>query len=266
MESSKKKFIRECVLHSPLLLLKFKDNEEVVEYVNNLFPFSMGLEFECDKLDYYSKEYFENIPNIMDVNTDSNEQRYRIAPGINGLITLHLLCKGLKQYSSLNLGSGIHYHTDLTPIYSEVINTKFIANNRNWMLKELDTWNYKGTYNSREVGYHLYWIRFQNIFKTMEVRIGEMTFDYSLIIQRILSCCDIVKNIYKVSDNTIIYNDNVIINIEQVLDFNHMYPLLSSDLGLTKLLDLYENKEKLISDSNSRTEIKRIINNRRIKL
>ena len=75
----------------------------------------------------------------------------------------------------------------IRPSDNEVIEN-LVEEDVKFMLSELDTWGYKGTYNSRNVSKHCghCWIRFQDSFKTMECRIGEMTFHYYLLLQRIL--------------------------------------------------------------------------------
>jgi hypothetical protein len=67
-----------------------------------------------------------------------------------------------------------------------------------WILGELDKWKYDGTYNSRGISVGGYctggWLR-HNPLGTLEFRVGNMTFDYEVILGRILSATRIVKKI-----------------------------------------------------------------------
>lgn len=172
------------LLYKSPLEFSIKEQREA----DKLWPYSVGIEIECDKAFDYKEEFFKAIPDIMDVNTDDSEQRYRLPTGIKGMICLRNLCDKLMRYSLVNMESGIHYHIDFTDCYNEVIEN-LAEEDVKFMLSELDTWGYKGSYNSCAVsktGYGHTWIRFQDSFKTMECRIGEMTFHYHLLLKRIL--------------------------------------------------------------------------------
>ena len=105
------------------------------------------------------------------------------------MICLYEFSIQLKKYFGLNPESGIHYHTDLTDIYDlDLVNNNLLSKVKEPLLSELDSWEYKGSYNRRDVSFSRCWVRFEKHKKTMEVRIGEMTFDYSLLIKRILHC------------------------------------------------------------------------------
>jgi hypothetical protein len=180
-----------------------KDAEEVGEY---LLPFSVGIEFECDKQDHYNLDAFKSIPYILDVNVDSCEQRYRIPKGLKGLQCLYRLSLLLKENSVLNLGSGIHYHVDFTECFSK-ITAEFINTEKEYILTELDKWEYKGKYNSRNVVINnRCWVQVSSEFKTFEFRIGEMTFDYDLLFKRISHLMEITK---KVKYNLNLYHLNI---------------------------------------------------------
>ena len=172
------------LLYKSPLEFSIKEQSEA----EKLWPYSVGIEIECDKAFDYREEIFKAIPDMMDVNTDDSEQRYRLPNGMKGMICLWNLCDELVKHSLLNLESGIHYHIDFTDSYYEVVQN-LTEDDIKFMLTELDTWGYKGNYNSRGVsvtGYNYNWIRFQDSFKTMECRIGEMTFHYHLLLKRIL--------------------------------------------------------------------------------
>lgn len=167
---------------SPFEFSKAQQNE-----ADKLWLYSVGIEIECDKAFDYNLEYFKNIPNIMAVDTDLTEQRYRLPIGFKGMQCLWDLCEGLQRYSLLNMSSGIHYHIDFTDCYQDVIDNLSIPD-KSFIIKELESWDYKGTYNRKEVTTEsgFCWVRFQKGFKTMECRIGEMTFNYFLLLKRIL--------------------------------------------------------------------------------
>lgn len=198
------KTIQDCINYNPVALLKI-NSKALLDKIDDVLPYSTGFEIECspkynsvDQL-YKDLKYvkvFESIENIVHVNCDANEQRFRIPKGINGLICLQEISKNLVKYLELNPGSGIHYHVDFTDCYDD-LTSDFINKNSEWMLKELDSWNYKGTYNRRNCQFDTshHWIRFQNSFKTMEIRIGEMTFDYQLLLKRILHANEIARKL-----------------------------------------------------------------------
>ena len=102
------------------------------------------------------------------------------------------------------MGSGIHYHVDCGgagPLYESLKNKLYRSPNhievkeREQILQELDTWNYKGSFNSRNIGEGYHYIRFNLGHNTMEFRIGEMTFDYNILVKRIYHANDIVRRV-----------------------------------------------------------------------
>jgi hypothetical protein len=191
------KQLKEMVISSPFFINKIT-NPIILEFIENMFTYSVGIEFECSKSVDYNIEIFKSIPDIIDVNVDNSEQRYRIPSGIKGIFCLENLSKKLKTYSLLNEASGIHYHIDMTDSF-HYLNNKLVSKNSEWILKELDKWNYKGTYNSRKCLINTRcWVNFQSGFRTAEIRIGEMTFDYSLLAKRIIHCNEIIKKLKKI--------------------------------------------------------------------
>jgi hypothetical protein len=196
------KLIESAVYSAPLSLLGLK-NENLIKLANNFLPYSVGMEIECD---WKEKEYkdinnvqaiedFKSIPYILDVNCDITEKRFRIPNGIIGLFCLFNICEKLKQYCALS-ESGIHLHIDMTDSYHK-LNNDNVKENAEWILKELDTWNYPGTYNSRNCTFTInhHWIRFQYHFKTAEIRICEMSFNYKVLVKRIIHANNIIKKL-----------------------------------------------------------------------
>lgn len=173
----------------------FLEGEPVATKVAmGLLPFNTGIEIECYKSPNYDVELFKKIPGIVDVQVDDYEQRYQIPSGLDGMICLYRLCEMLKTYSMLNEGSGIHLHVGMYDEWKH-LNYKTKEENTNWILQELDSWGYKGTYNYRSFSSGASWIRSNSDYKTVEVRICEMTFDYEVLIKRILHFHKIVRRL-----------------------------------------------------------------------
>lgn len=196
------KSIEDSVYNYPLIFLEI-DDEKILKSVDKFIPFSTGFEIECNSLSNFKSEYFETIPNILHIDCDNSEKRFRIPSGLKGMICLYEISQLLWDTCSIT-NSGIHYHIDMTDWYGDVdsLSTtekhEFIDLNKDWILKELDTWEYNGNYNPREVdcfGGSRNWVRFKHTTKTCEIRIGEMTFDYSILIKRIIHCNKIVKRL-----------------------------------------------------------------------
>jgi hypothetical protein len=201
------KTIQDCINYNPVALLKI-NSKVLLEKIDDILPYSTGFEIECSPRSKYNRteniahkdlEYvkaFKSIENIIDVNCDSSEQRFRIPPGLKGLICLQEISKNLIKYCELNPQSGIHYHIDFTDLYED-LSSDFVKKNSVWILKELEEWNYRGSFNTKDCQFNTgtFWVRFQRDFKTMEIRIGEMTFDYKLLLKRILHANEIARKL-----------------------------------------------------------------------
>lgn len=230
--------IEDCIYYNPLSLLNIK-NQKILDSIDNYLPYSTGFEIECDQLNFIPKKFWD-IPDIMDVNCDMNEQRFRIPNGLKGLICLYNICERLKLDCAINNGSGIHYHIDMTDWFDS-INKEIIELNSEWILKELDTWNYKGKYNPRQLGLDYNgWIKFQNHFKTAEFRIGEMSFDYNILVTRIIHANRIIKKFKGIA-----FRDADEIKLET----------LNDDLSKLKVEDFQINNQELTNITKSRTVI-----------
>lgn len=255
--------IKEGIYNSPLVLLSIKDNK-LIEEINNYLPYSTGFEIECNYKGRIQFLEFDNIfrliPNIIHVQCDINEQRFRIPNGLNGFICLYNISEQLKIHSELNLDSGIHYHIDMTDCYNK-IKKRHIEENKDWILEELDKWNYQGTYNSRDITFNSdSWLRFSNEHKTAEFRLGEMTFDYSLLIKRIIHCNNIVKKLKEqLGFTNITYEEPNVINL---LDYYKNSSNKLDDKLLNQLKELEEPKIKIITNQ----EMKETINKRIFKV
>lgn len=185
--------IEDSIFENPIPLLNIK-NSKLITKINNYLPYSSAFEVECMKKRNFNIESFTSIPDIMAVDCDSCEQRFRIPAGLKGLVCLYNIAEQLVLNSELNPESGIHYHVDCTDIW-DYITDDIVDKNAEWILKELDGWSPEYTTVSRGVcgkGTLLYggWLRFNGL-KTMEFRVGEMTFDYSILARRMIHCNDI---------------------------------------------------------------------------
>jgi hypothetical protein len=178
--------LRDFVKTNPLALLLLNKQEEI-NFVNEFLPYSTGFEIECERAKSYKLEYFKDIPLIMDTDSWSEEQRFRIPNGINGILCLYFISLQARKHLTLNAGSGIHYHVDCTDIYSDL--SPILEQNKESILKELDTW--PDAQYSRGLGS---WFK-RNDLGTTEFRVGEMTFDYKIWIERIIHCNHIVRRI-----------------------------------------------------------------------
>jgi hypothetical protein len=186
--------IEEAVYNNPKSLLSVKD-ERLKRAIDSFLPYSTGFEIECDYGANYNVECFNAIPNIMEVRNGSTEQRYRIPSGLTGLICLQDICEQLRLNSAMNLESGIHYQVDCTDWFHD-INSELLEKHKEWILLELDSWDYKGTYNSRNVVmYGHTWVRSNSEHGTLEFRCGEMSFDYNHLVTRIISANSIVRRL-----------------------------------------------------------------------
>lgn len=262
---SEEDLIRECIIHSPIALLGFKGSK-VLEVCKELLPYSTGFEIECLKGADYEEECFRNIPDIMDINVDRGEQRYRIPSGIHGILCLYNICYQLKLNSELNPQSGIHYHVDFTECFRKAKYKERPIELEQWILAELDTWEYKGNYNRRAISrdWGAFWIRF-NELKTLEVRIGEMSFDYEVLIKRILHCQQIalaIKADIGVQPN----KDTVPINSMHILTYMEGMNDSKLNVKLNNLRKQLAELEKEDDDSapivTSEEEMMRVIANR----
>lgn len=175
------------------LLLDNKWKETALHYL----PHDTGIEIECSVQPSYSHDIFNNIPFLVANHSDTSEQRVRIPQGLEGFQCLYNICETLKTHC-LYSSSGIHYHIDMRHIYKDIVNQDFMKNTETFIIKELESWQYKGTYNSKQLGG---WYRFQSGFETIELRVGEMTFDYRTMCKRICHGHYIVKILQKMHSN-----------------------------------------------------------------
>lgn len=186
------KVMEDCIYTNPLPLLQIQ-NSKIINIIDNYLPYSIGMEFECWKTENYNESNFTSIPDIMVVQVDSYEQRYRIPRGLKGMICLWNICIQLKLNSKLDLGSSNHYHFDFTDV-SEEFRSNLVQdkNNCEYIINELVKWE-----TAKDLSKKYKWIRFFNSLGTLELRIGEPSFDYNVIIKRLIQGSNISKILKK---------------------------------------------------------------------
>lgn len=273
------KTIDAYVRKNPLVFLGMANDEVVLLKASEAVKLSTGFEIECspkEGIDIKAvQDEFNAIPYILHADVNFGEQRFRIPEGINGLLCLYFITIKLKKYFELNLGSGIHYHIDLQGVNNKykIHNLLFDSNyNSSWILRELEKWNYQGTYNTKRISSNKgNWFVVRNSLDTIEIRIGEMTFDYELLIERIIHSNKIVLKLMSevgVSDDGK-WAKNTSINTKLILD----YLKYKDDTLLRKLNEITEKLAKLkekyhVIDDNKldRNTIESFVNNRLIKI
>lgn len=176
------------------------NNSDVIKAGNYYLPYSTGFEMEFDNDGELTKEQFAYL-NLLDLQINNSEQRFRITNGIKGLKQLFGISKVLRKNAIFSDYSGIHYHVDCTGHY-DLFDSTLINEYWEWIEEELRLWDYRGTYNKKGycglgygTGYSGSWLRFNSSFKTMEFRIGNMAFDYKTLFLRIVHANFIVKTI-----------------------------------------------------------------------
>jgi len=193
------KMVKDAVRQCPLPLLSLKENK-LSELANSFIKYSVGIEVEVNTKDLDALKEDILLKNMILCYLDPQEVRFRTFTGIVGLIDVYNICELLKKHCLFNSQSGIHYHIDFTD------RPEIVKNFDHWMytfkrlelLKQLDSWNYKGSYNKRAVTWNkTSWVSTRSNFNTFEFRIGEMTFDYQLMIKRIIHLQNICHKIKK---------------------------------------------------------------------
>lgn len=222
------KMVKGLVMTNPLPLMSedrlvyskgITDN--LIRYINSIFTRDIGIEIEAILKSNYSIDDFHEAWNNANLacseDSDDDEIRIRLNFYNNSisrcLIDLYLGLEIIKKYYKLNMRSGIHYHVDCPTIFlnSDIrYDANIVSNQHEWVFKALSSWNYnevKGG-NARQISV-CKWsqVRIHTHHKTLEYRIGEMTFDYSLILKRIVHVTNITNKIVRIRDK---YNKNKI--------------------------------------------------------
>lgn len=232
---------KDLLLTNPYLLLN-TINPETIDIINNVLPFSIGIEIECDNSENYNIKNFSKIPYLIAIDCDSSEKRFRIPNGLLGLICLYNICEELK-YNCIYTESGIHFHVDCTEDFVALEQRVLQDEEKEYILKELDKWGYQWTYNTRDITYSHGWIRIQPNLQTLECRICEMTFDYTTLLKRIYHLSNVIQIVRKKNnlDYKIIYND---LNDVKVIDtLMTAFDNLNSNITKEKIISNLEEQK-----------------------
>jgi hypothetical protein len=190
------KLLYRCPLHFP----DYWD-----DYCYSIIRYKTSIEVECDHL-FRSDPHkivkdSKNIEYIIGNSSTTGEYRFTFAPGLQGLKGLYNVCEFLKE-NCIYSESGIHIHVDMSDVsllFTDDRLGQHVKDGRfDWVLNELDSWGYEGSYNPREIRYTKGgWAGFRNRLYTCEFRICEMTFEYHVLLKRIEHCNNIICNIKK---------------------------------------------------------------------
>lgn len=195
--------MREGVNSLPLLLDTLPEKQQLI--VDRQFPYSFGIEWEINTSNIpmlYPESMlhlslplkFSRYTNIYRIDQNETEFRQRFWPGKHGLLQLYWVCEFLKKTSHPNPLSGLHYHIDCTDVDDFLRFTTF-CETQDWVLDALISWGYTGTYNKWTISMYKNAVRMHHGYDTIEFRIGEMSFDYSLIVKRVKHCQAIVQRL-----------------------------------------------------------------------
>lgn len=229
--------IKDTIFENPIPLLSIKDSK-LRKAIDDYLPYSSAFECECYQQSTFDIEAFKSIPDIMAVDCDRYEQRFRVPSGLKGLVCLYNICEQLKLNSELNKGSGIHYHTDCIDVWDYIADSH--RQNIDWIYKELETWHPDYIVNKTKG-----WVRF-NSLKTIEIRVGEMSFDYPILAKRMIHCNDIVRR----------FKIGIVENIHKA----------ELEILQTKLKDMQTKKEEELPDVVYRDIAVEVVKSRTIKI
>lgn len=148
----------------------------------------------------------------------------------------------------------IHAHIDFSDCppnsektYWDLItgNDNFIEQNKEFILQELDKWEYPGSYNPRGITCHRTWVRMRSGYKTFEFRIIEMTFDYEVLIKRVLHASLLSKLL---KDKYLLFNNEMYVN--QIAEEKTIKETLAKRvINIYNIEKVIEETEQLIFES-----------------
>jgi hypothetical protein len=182
------------------------------EVGNIILPRSFGMEIETETPEPTRlKTYLETLEGMLVIPDDyKHEMRFRFPTGLEGIRLLYKVSNGLRKFSSENTDASIHYHIDFTDTFS-LVNDTHIDYIKDWVLTELDSWNYQRTYNARNVNRSKSaWLKFHSGHKTLEFRIGNCVFDFDKMLKEVEHASYIAEVIraYVFNDSETIDNHN----------------------------------------------------------
>jgi hypothetical protein len=191
------KAMRGAIYSCPSLLLDMPSKYRRI--ADNYLPVESGIEIEAVvKEGKRVSEFNQKLSAISGISqynqsSDTNEVRIRICGGIAGMLALEQALELVKDYYDLNPKSGIHYHVSFS--MTSYLGSNFTKNNKEWVLNSLKCWNYTGTYNQWTISRAKEAVRIHEAYDTIEYRIGEMSFDYSLIMKRLVHAQSITRGL-----------------------------------------------------------------------
>jgi hypothetical protein len=200
--------------------------KELNDICLEIMPFSIGLEVEAFfSADGYSDSKrvrceIEKLLNglavdkiIMAYRCHTSETSVRFHKGLKGLQGIQEFSKILMEYYLWNNLAGTHFHVDFTDcpesvklgkgynkspyfeafkeydieVESEDNKSNIVSKTvENFILEELDLWEYSGTYNQRVfLPFKGGWCCYRQYVETMEVRCGNMFFTYHDLIEKV---------------------------------------------------------------------------------
>lgn len=235
---SKTEKIRKAVKRFPYLIplyMKDKSFDPKITYgiMKKMLPLRFSIEIEClgalnkgnrtrdlNKLynvysltrDYYPEQAEEDYLNA----TILNEHRISVL-GFKQLVGFYNVLEAMKHSLFYCKGGGIHIHIDLTPFYYSDNNSKSWKADSYYVklynILSTDAYlnrvykifgsKYAGTYNRRscEIDSKGNWINIRPYFKTIEFRIGDLTFEYEELIDIVIQLQALIKEInYKINN------------------------------------------------------------------
>lgn len=204
--------------HMSGILKKRYDMNNVYRVLKKYLPFSLGIEvevFDANKDDpfgetrfkKYQKHWYKFIKkysSAVDLERQSSSRdpgeytirlfrTHEVVGGkkkyIRDLIIFNKLLNYFKKYTKLNIGGGIHIHTDNR-------DRRFMKNSydkcfpRSWVEKLVEFHDFDGSYNSIRVGrgQESTVVRFEARHPTIEYRMGYMTYEFAHIFTWMLGC------------------------------------------------------------------------------
>lgn len=241
----------ERAMFAPLALFSIR-NRDMLNYIKEFLPYSVGFEIECNRGDNYNYEDFKNIPYIMGYPSqyDSSEFRFRIPYGYLGLVALYFITEACKKNLTLNEGSGVHYHVDLTDCW-DIIEAK----GQQELVKELEengegaklidmldsSVHFGGRYNKKIGIGKGHWMGLRDGHRTMEFRTGQMTFEYNEIAKCIISANHVIRKFKNYLMGEDIVNQMIKDKHEEIDHeglFNYLKSLSNYEKNKKKLQDL----------------------------
>lgn len=235
---SKTEKIREAVKRFPYLIplyIKDKSFDPKITYgiMKKMLPLRFSIEIEClgalnkgDRTQDLNKLYnvYSLTRDYSYVRTEEdylnatvlNEHRISVL-GFKQLVGFYNVLEAMKHSLFYCKGGGIHIHIDLTPFYysdnnsnswkveSYYIKLHNVLSTNAYLDRVYKIFGskYTGTYNRRscEIDSKGNWINIRPYFKTIEFRIGDLTFEYEELIDIVIQLQALVKEInYKINN------------------------------------------------------------------